>query len=423
MEKKTMSQAFLRKRKMMLVLPVIAIPFLTLAFYALGGGQGKTHTATEKQVGLNLNLPDAGNKEDNLTDKLSFYDKAEKDSQKMEEWMRTDPYYQMKIDTAIPLSNELQLMAQNSATKYNQQLNTSPYEVSGNSPEQKLMQKLALLEKEMNKQPDAVNENSFSSEPKTDFELNADVSKLETMMQGMNNANGEDPEIKQLGNALDKILDIQHPQRIKDKLKEKSLQQKEVVFAVSRETEEVNINLIDTSKKKQKTQSGFYTTETYRRLSDADMAIEAEIPESQILVNGAVVKMRLTTDIFINGVFIPKNTNVSGIAQLNDERLKVEVNSIRFDNSLFPVKLEVYDMDGLPGIYIPGAISRDVAKQSADDGLQLIELTAVDPTLKAQAAAAGINSIKNLIGKKVKQVKVMVKAGYKILLKDKNTQQ
>jgi hypothetical protein len=53
------------------------------------------------------------------------------------------------------------------------------------------------------------------------------------MMHGMNEYGSEDREMKQPGNTLDKILDIQHPERVKDKLKEKLLQQKEVVFAVS----------------------------------------------------------------------------------------------------------------------------------------------------------------------------------------------
>ena len=111
---------------------------------------------------------------------------------------------------------------------------------------------------------------------------------------------------------------------------------------------------------------------------------------------------------------------VSGLVSLENERLQVEIGSIRYNNSLFPVKLEVYDMDGLAGIYIPGAISRDVAKQSADNSLQLMELTTLVPSLKAQAAAAGINTVKSLLSKKVKQVKVMVKAGYRVLLRDKN---
>lgn len=77
----------------------------------------------------------------------------------------------------------------------------------------------------------------------------------------------------------------------------------------------------------------------------------------------------------------------------------------------------------IPGIYIPGAISRDVAKQSADNSLQIMELTSMDPSFKAQAAATGINAAKSLLSKKVKQVKVIVKAGYRLMLKDKSVQQ
>jgi conjugative transposon TraM protein len=131
----------------------------------------------------------------------------------------------------------------------------------------------------------------------------------------------------------------------------------------------------------------------------------------------------LLNDIYINGSIIPKGNFVFGIASLNGERLEAGINSIRYNNSLYPVKLEVYDMDGLAGIYIPGAITRDVAKQSVDNNLQLMELSTMDPSLKAQAAAAGIGAAKSLLSKKVKQIKVVVKAGYRVLLKDKNIEQ
>ena len=407
MEKLQRSQAFLRKRKMMLVLPLLVIPFLTMTFWALGGGGNKQIVTTAKQAGLNLNLPDAGTKEDNMADKLSFYEKAEKDSVKKEEWMRTDPYYRQKIDTTSPVARDLELLAQTSATKYNQPLNTSPYEVSGNNPEQKLMKKLSQLQIELNKKPDTESQLANETVTKED-DFNEQINRLENMMQGNNNTSSEDPEIKQLGSTLDKILDIQHPQRIKDRLKEKSLQQKEVVFAVCKLPGETNISLLDTTGRKQLSGVGFYTTETINRLSEYDNAIEAKIPENQVLVNGAVIKLQLKTDVYINGVLIAKNNLVAGIASLNDERLNIEINTFRYNNALFPVKLEVYDMDGLPGVYIPGAITRDVAKQSGDDTLQLMELTSVDPTFKAQAAAAGINTVKSLLNKKVKEVKVMV---------------
>jgi conjugative transposon TraM protein len=417
------SQAFLRKRKMMLVLPLLVIPFLTMAFWALGGGKGNAGKTDIQTAGLNLNLPDAKLKNDDDENKLSFYEKAEKDSLKLMEQMRNDPFYNLSKDSFANQVNEIEQMTMSSATKYNQRLNTSPYSSGGINPEEKLMQKLTQLQTQINQPENTGNEKVNESYSNADDDFSQQVSRLETMMQGMNENSGEDPEMKQLGNTLDKILDIQHPERVKDKLKEKSLTQKEVVFVVSTQPVENNIGLLDTSKRKHLSNVGFYSTENKNVIEESANAIEAIIPENQLLVNGAVIKLRLLTDIYINGVLIPKNNLVSAITSLNDERLEAEVTAIRFNNSLFPVKLEVYDLDGLPGIYVPGAITRDVAKQSADNGLQLMELTAVDPTLKAQAAAAGINTVKSLLSKKVKQVKVMVKAGYKVLLRDKNVQQ
>ncbi len=417
------SQAFLRKRKMMLVLPLLVIPFLTMAFWALGGGQAKNEIATTKQEGLNLNLPDAKMKDDNLTDKLSFYDKADKDSAKLEEWMRTDPYYKQNEDTSFLPVNELEVLTQNSASKYNQRLNSSPYETTSNNPEQKLMQKLALLQKEINKQPEAsVNENPDATNYKQDEEFSGEVDKLENMLFTMNKTNTGDPEIEQLNGTLEKILDIQHPQRIREKLKEKSLQHKQVAYAVTTQPVLANVSLMDTNKIKTNTANKFYGLEKDNSIAEEGLAIEAVVHSNQTLVNGAVIQLRLATDIFINGVLIPKGNPINGTASLNNERLEVEISSIRYKNTLFPVKLELYDIDGLPGIYIPGSIKRDVAKNSADNSLQLMELTTLDPSLKAQAAAAGINTVKNLMSRKVKQVKVMVKEGYKVLLKDKNTE-
>lgn len=423
MKQKEKSQAFLRKRKMMLMLPVIVLPFVTMVFWVLGGGKGNEAKANLRPAGLNLNLPDVKLK-DAEGNKLSFYEAAEKDSMKLLEQMRNDPFYLSSPDTIASQLNEVEQMTLASANKYNQRLMTTPYSSSTANPEQKLLEKITLLQNQINQTELSTNgakENeSFAVD---DAEFNSQVNKLEEMMTGMSTGSNEDPEIKQLGNTLDKILDIQHPQRVKERLREKSLQQKETVFAVGKYPTQISIGLLDTVKRKANSSAGFYGITDINETEIYDNAIEAIVPENIILVNGAVLKLRLSTDIYINGALIPRNNIVSGIVALDNERLQVEINSIRYNNSLFPVKIEVFDLDGLAGIYIPGAISRDVAKQSADNSLQLMELTMLDPSLKAQAAAAGVNTVKSLLSRKVKQVKVMVKAGYKVLLRDKNIQQ
>ena len=152
-----------KQRKMMLVFPLLVIPFLTMGFWALGGGKKK----------------------------------ADKDSAKMEEWMQRDPYY--RKDTLPSFDNELELLTQNSANKYNQRLNVSPYDKTTEAPEDKVMQKLQLLQRTLNTNSET---EVTDTERKEDY-LSPEVDRLENMMNMMNKGDTEDPEIKQLNSTLE----------------------------------------------------------------------------------------------------------------------------------------------------------------------------------------------------------------------------
>ncbi|MBL7733201.1 MAG: conjugative transposon protein TraM [Chitinophagaceae bacterium] len=390
-----------KRRKMLLVLPLLVIPFLTMAFWALGGGKGTQEKGIATE-GLNLDLPNANLKEDKLMDKLSFYERADKDSMKLEEWMRSDPYF--KRDTVPVFPNELEELTTLTAGKYNQRLNTSPFEKEVGNPEDQIMQKLKTLDNEMNKTTINTYEDPVKRNNGTDH-FSSEVDRLEQLLQVNKAGSSDDPEMKQLENTLDKILDIQHPQRVK----ERSQKNKDAAYVVRK------FSGADTIVK------GFYSYSDDKELERADQnAIEAIIAANQTIVNGAVVKLRLLNDVYVNGKLVPRDVLVAGIATLDGERLNVEINSIRSGKSIYTVRLEVYDMDGLPGIYIPGTINREVAKESLNNSLSLADMTTLDPSLKAQATATGIGTIKSLVSKKAKLVRVQVKAGYKVLLNNKN---
>src|SRR5690606_10894944 len=118
----------------------------TMAFWALGGGKGNSQPVmNDATKGLNTRLPDAHLKEEKLMDKLGFYNKADKDSAKMAEWMRTDPYYQQEPNANHQDPGELEEVEQiskASASKHNQWLNLSPYDQPKNKPEEELLKKL-----------------------------------------------------------------------------------------------------------------------------------------------------------------------------------------------------------------------------------------------------------------------------------------
>lgn len=75
--------------------------------------------------------------------------------------------------------------------------------------------------------------------------------------------------------------------------------------------------------------------------------------------SGSTVRLRLVENCTINGTEIPKNTMISGIASLSNERIKITVSSIKYNNEIFPCKLTVYDNDGIEGIFIPGGITQE----------------------------------------------------------------
>lgn len=423
------SARFLRQRKFLLVLPALVIPFMTMAFWALGGGRNaENNEETKTSGGLNMELPGANLKDDNAVDKLGYYEKAATDSARLEELIRNDPYLnkQLMTDTLPVQDKSNNLLA---TGPYNSRNAVTNSEGMYNDPnEAKVYQKLEQLNSVINESSSGTKAKSDSYQP--DYTQPAiepaEVDRLEQMMQSMNSSeNNADPELKQLNGMLEKILDIQHPDRLKEKLREKSVQNKNAVFAVSKQSSNMTISLLDTGeiKNQDSENAGFWGLDKQQSASQSQNGIEAFIHESQILVNGAVVKLRLGNDVYINGNLIPKGNFIYGTASLNNERLEISIGSVRDGYSILPVRLEVHDMDGLPGIYIPGAITRDVAKQSTDNALQSVALSSLDPSIGAQAASAGIEAAKSLLSKKVKLIKVQVKAGYKVILRDNNKQQ
>lgn len=409
-----------KKKKALLIMPLLVIPFLTMAFWAMGGGK-QSKVQDGKVQGLNLNLPNAKLKDDKAEDKLSFYEKAEKDSLKKEEKLKNDPFYQMNTQKD---TGSLSAFGKINTFHSFQFSSSSGSPADYKDPnEEKVFAKLQELQSKLKTSSADNSTKEVTPIQSPSANLNRqDIDRLESMLKNQSGDTGSDPQMKELNQMMDKILDIQHPERVKEKIKEQqqTTTTEEKFLSVNPGSPEASVTVMDTGKRKDARIAGFYGLDNDAEFPGGN-AIEACVAEDQTLTSGAVVKLRLLSDIRIAGTYIPKNNLVYGTANLNGERLEIDINSIRTGNSIYPVQLQVYDLDGLPGVFIPGAITRDVAKQSVDNSLQLMELTSLDPSLKAQVAGAGINAAKTLLGRKVKQVKVFVKAGYKLLLKEMKT--
>jgi conjugative transposon TraM protein len=423
MEKKILSVKELKKRKMLLILPILTLPFITMLFWTLGGGKGSTGDfVTMDKQGVNIKLPDPKFKEDSALDKMSYYDQAAIDSLKFQDQIKNDPNYSSSVFLKDSLAAYDEASLDPSIfSKGKTALNTASFK---NQNEQMVYQKLKALESAIANPP-----KSFDNEQDMrEFEngnasddVSEDMKNLQRMISAVNTPAEPDPELKQLGGMLENILDIQHPERIQEKLRQSSIAQKGKIFAVNKKLDQDRVTSLrgntDSKPSEAKTNS-FYSLDEAAASDEIQNAVEAVIHETQSVVNGSVVKLRLTTDVYINGSLIPRNSFVFGTASLKGERLEIKINAVKFKNSIFPVELSVYDMDGIDGIYIPGAISRDVAKTSVDRSLQNLGIEGLNDSWGVQAAGMGVEAAKTLLSKKAKLIKVVVKAGYQVLLYD-----
>jgi hypothetical protein len=374
----------LKNRKRFPLIPV-------LAFVLLFGGvvwYGYTHFFRKEVVpvkstnGINTSLPKTI--EAKTLNKLEIYMQAEKDSASKVEQRTNDPYSKLPPDSLNKPVFKKPLRHGGVAS----------YSLPGNKkipPDEKAIdEKLAQLYKSIQTsvvdKPGGVGggsiiRNDTLVEPR--FEAgNMGSPKKDSDISGV----PVDPELKQLDGMLDKLIAIQNPDNLKQRVSRK---------------DSVEVK--------------------NRFVSSLVGSVNAVVHNTQILSSGSTIKLRLTTDMRINGRLVQKGNFLFGICSVNNERLTVAVTGVSFHNELIPVSLSVFDVDGMAGIYIPGAISREVSKEGADQAIQSLNLNSYEPSITGQLASAGLQATKALFSRKLRLVRVTVKAGHHILLKDANS--
>lgn len=373
---KQQSAKMLQKRKFLLVLPLLVLPFVTLAFWSLGGGKnGNDASEDVVQSGLNTQLPEAKFNTEEKQDKFSIYEASENGD--ADENNSADDIFE-----SLSFSNA----------------NEEELDIN----EDQITSKLAKIEEQINSPtlPESGYTRAETSAYESSSNITKDVERLEKLMLSFQTGEEEDKEMEQLNEVLDKILKIQYPDLEKEEVQDESIDRKNSVYAL--DTSDGNPDHLDEESR------------------STGNTIQATIHEEQDIVSGSVIKLRLLDSIHVNGVLIPKNRFVYGVATIDDERLKINIASLHYQNSILPIALSAYDLDGLEGLYIPGAITRDASKDGVNDAIQSLQVMSLDPSLSAQVAGAGVDAAKGLFRKKVKQVRVKVKAGYQLLLRDKN---
>lgn len=149
--------------------------------------------------------------------------------------------------------------------------------------------------------------------------------------------------------------------------------------------------------------------------------ISACVHTRQTVTDGQTVRFRLLEPMQVSGKEIPRNTSVVGVAKIQGERLNVLISSLEYHGNIIPVELAVYDTDGQAGIFIPGSMERSAAKEivagmGTSAGSSMNFSTDAGAQLAADLGKGLIQGTSQYFAKKMRTVKVHLKAGYKVLL-------
>ena len=138
--------------------------------------------------------------------------------------------------------------------------------------------------------------------------------------------------------------------------------------------------------------------------------ISACVYGAQSVTDGQAVKLRLLEPMAVADKIIPRNAVVVGTAKIQGERLDIEITSLEYAGTIIPVELAVYDTDGQPGIFIPNSMEMNAVREvAANMGGSL------------GSSKGLIQGTSQYIAKKIRTVKVHLKAGYKVMLyQDRN---
>lgn len=149
--------------------------------------------------------------------------------------------------------------------------------------------------------------------------------------------------------------------------------------------------------------------------------ISACVHNNQTVMDGQTVRFRLLEPMSVSGREIPRNALVVGTAKLQGERLSIIISSLGYRGSIIPVELSVYDTDGQAGIFIPGSMERSAVKEivagmGTSAGSSMNFSTDAGAQLAADLGKGLIQGTSQYFSKKMRSVKVHLKAGYKVLI-------
>jgi conjugative transposon TraM protein len=338
------------------VLPLVAFPFLCLFFYVYHSSAAKNKKETKQQIGINTSVGDVSPniKKKNLEDKLDAYRNTYKDADgytavsPIPSAQATDPgfnnsYSDKQKRMLDSINAEMKRRyGGNPVPAGSQKSYTSSFpgnQVLGTSSQDKALQ--SALANLANRQQDA-------------------------SANHQNTANGKEKDpmeiFKQQMAYMDSINKSNDPAYKAEKLKQQAL--------VKANAEQAKNPVLEV--RKAALPPDDFNTVMPESKEEFIMAI---IDENVTGYAGSRIRLRLLEDITAGKIPIKKGTYLYALINgFSGQRVTLQIKSILYNDKELPVKLDVYDMDGLPGLYVPESQFRDFTKDLGTNTIQGVSI-------------------------------------------------
>ena len=420
--KREMTEEEKQKRNKMMVLGVAVIGIVAIFYWLCTSLTGNDDGNVKGRNGFNTEMPDADQGSSHIADKDKAY---EMDGVKKNQQARHDlGSYTIGESDSVKVGDEMSLMAisgpkndettpakqkvQQSAAACNELSQTlgSFYQPSGDAANEELKSRIAELEQKLSSQTSSGGSN-------VDDQLALMEKSYQLAAKYMPTPQNGDGQVQYAGAGEQSAGSQQGKKR-----KVSPVQQvtKTVVSALGGQCVDEDADGF--------TFQSFNTAVGSGGSVTRKNTISASVYGYQTVMDGQTVRLRLLEPMAVEERIIPKGAIIVGATKIQGERLCINITSIENGRMIIPVELSVYDTDGQQGIFIPNSMEVSAAKEvAANMGGSMGSSINISSDAKAQLASdigkGLIQGTSQYVAKKMRSVKVHLKAGYQVLLYQK----
>ncbi|WPU99106.1 conjugative transposon protein TraM [Mucilaginibacter sp. cycad4] len=323
------------------VLPIILLPFLCLFFYVWQSGFSKPKTEVKEQAGLNGSVGGVSSdvRKRQLADKLDAYRNTFKEADGLTA-VNVIPKENSSNPDYRPGNDELQKrtldsLQQAMRSRFNGPSIVAQSDFSTESHDRQEAKAIVEMAKQQPGQPKKIVSEHTGEQEKDPMEI---FKQQMVIMDSLTKEN--DPAFKaekQKKEAADKVAKL------------KAIQPKLVVSKAGGPSSDFNTILPD----------------------KPNNFISATIDENVTGFAGSRLRLKLMEDIKAGNSLVKKGTYLfAQISGFSEQRVSLTISSILYEGKILPVKLELYDLDGLPGLYVPSSAFRDFTKDLGGNAVQ-----------------------------------------------------